>query len=390
MTEARRPRVLIVTRNLPPLVGGMERLNWHLAHELARNAEVRIVGPSGAASAAPDGILVKEVSLTPLPNFLLRALWHASKIARAWYPDFVLAGSGLTAPLAWLVTLMCGARAAVYVHGLDLAVRHPLYRLLWLPVIRRMHIVIANSQATAALATAVGVDARRIHIVHPGVSLPSETLSGRRAEDVRSELRLSARPILLSVGRLTHRKGLLEFVRDVLPMIVAGRQDATLLVVGDVASDALHRGSQSPRSIQSIADAVGVGGNLRFLGVITDRARLSALYEAADVHVFPVRSISGDPEGFGMVAIESAAHGLQTVAYSTGGVVDAVAVGRSGYLVEPGDASGFAAAVLHAIEHPLDKRVIRDHAAGFAWSIFGEKVFDALSAEVRGAERAHA
>ena len=30
MTEAgTRPRVLHVTRNLPPLVGGMERLNWH-------------------------------------------------------------------------------------------------------------------------------------------------------------------------------------------------------------------------------------------------------------------------------------------------------------------------------------------------------------------------
>jgi hypothetical protein len=26
-----RKRILLVTRNLPPLVGGMERLNWHRA-----------------------------------------------------------------------------------------------------------------------------------------------------------------------------------------------------------------------------------------------------------------------------------------------------------------------------------------------------------------------
>jgi len=26
-------RILIITRNLPPLVGGMERLNWHMADE---------------------------------------------------------------------------------------------------------------------------------------------------------------------------------------------------------------------------------------------------------------------------------------------------------------------------------------------------------------------
>ncbi len=29
-------RVLIITRNLPPLVGGMERLNWHKADGQAK------------------------------------------------------------------------------------------------------------------------------------------------------------------------------------------------------------------------------------------------------------------------------------------------------------------------------------------------------------------
>lgn len=46
------PRILIVTRNLPPLVGGMERLNRHMADELSRcHADVRLIGPRGAASA---------------------------------------------------------------------------------------------------------------------------------------------------------------------------------------------------------------------------------------------------------------------------------------------------------------------------------------------------
>ncbi len=29
-------RILIITRNLPPLVGGMERLNWHMADGQAK------------------------------------------------------------------------------------------------------------------------------------------------------------------------------------------------------------------------------------------------------------------------------------------------------------------------------------------------------------------
>lgn len=27
------PRILHITRNLPPLMGGMEQLNWHLADD---------------------------------------------------------------------------------------------------------------------------------------------------------------------------------------------------------------------------------------------------------------------------------------------------------------------------------------------------------------------
>jgi phosphatidylinositol alpha-1,6-mannosyltransferase len=43
-----RQRILIITRNLPPLVGGMERLNWHMADELSQYAKVRVVGPKGS------------------------------------------------------------------------------------------------------------------------------------------------------------------------------------------------------------------------------------------------------------------------------------------------------------------------------------------------------
>ena len=179
----RRLRILLVTRNLPPLVGGMERLNWHMAEELAKVADVRIIGPQGSAAVAPDSIDVREAPLKPLWRFLLRAQNLARREAASWKPDIVLAGSGLTAPLAWRAARACSANAAVYVHGLDVAVKHPLYRALWLPAIRRMQVVIANSQPTAALCRQIGVAAERIAIVHPGVELPAD----EHPNDLRSE-----------------------------------------------------------------------------------------------------------------------------------------------------------------------------------------------------------
>ena len=50
-----------------------------------------------------------------------------------------------------------------------------------------------------------------------------------------------------------------------------------------------------------------------------DDQRLSDAYFAADVMVFPVLDLPGDVEGFGMVAVEAAAHGLPTVAFAVGG-----------------------------------------------------------------------
>jgi phosphatidylinositol alpha-1,6-mannosyltransferase len=65
MPDCKRQRVLIITRNLPPLVGGMERLNWHMAAELSKYAEVRVIGPSGSASQRPKKVHISEAPLKP-------------------------------------------------------------------------------------------------------------------------------------------------------------------------------------------------------------------------------------------------------------------------------------------------------------------------------------
>jgi phosphatidylinositol alpha-1,6-mannosyltransferase len=362
----------------------MERLNWHAAAELAKVAEVRVIGPTGSAAVSPDGVTTHEAPLRPLWQFLWRGRALARREAGAWKPDIVLAGSGLTAPLALAATRLCRARTAVYVHGLDVAVKHPVYRAIWLRAIRRIDRVIANSHATAALCRSAGVDPERIGIVYPGVDLPAEPsadaarpafLEGKRG--VHEEPFCGGRhgghgPVLLAVGRLSARKGLREFVEQAFARILAVYPDALLRIVGAEPKDALHAQAQTPASIRAAAARAGVAGHLDFLGTITDYARLGAIYRAADVHVFPVREIPGDPEGFGMVAVEAAAHGLATVAFATGGVVDAVAEGQSGHLVPPGDYAAFANAIVQIL---ADRNALRGDciafAQGFAWPEFG-------------------
>src|SRR3546814_5157544 len=70
MPDERAQRVLHVSRNMPPLVGGMERLNWHIANELQRRVELKILAPRGSAALAPSGVVSIEVPSGPLPIFL--------------------------------------------------------------------------------------------------------------------------------------------------------------------------------------------------------------------------------------------------------------------------------------------------------------------------------
>ncbi|MBT2143295.1 MULTISPECIES: glycosyltransferase family 4 protein [unclassified Rhodanobacter] len=375
------PLALLVTRNFPPLLGGMEKVNQHLLAALRPIWRTALCGPAGCAEYVPPETEVRQSRVKPLPAFVVAALWHTVHLAWRRKPEWVIAGSGLTAPIAWLAARCAGGRAAVYLHGLDVVAPSRAYQWLWLPFIRRCDLALVNSANTARLAHGNGVRSDRLHVLHPGTDLPE--LDAKAARDFRERHGFGQRPLLLSVGRLTQRKGLAEFVAKALPIIVSHYREALLVVIGDEASDALHTrtGSERERILAAARDA-GVERNLRFLGRC-DEATLGAAYQAANLHIFPVLELPGDVEGFGMVALESAAHGLPTIAFAVGGVSDAVQDGRTGTLIETGDYGSLGEAVIRQLAQTSDgstTAICRDFAAGKAWPAFGERLRKLLGA----------
>lgn len=369
----KKQRILLITRNLPPLVGGMERLNWHMADELSKYAEVKVIGPTGATAVKPENVQVLESPLKPLVLFMLIALCKAFWTALCFKPNVIIAGSGLTAPLVWFVSKLTRAKSIVYLHGFDITVAHSVYQKIWVPFFKRMDFVIVNSTSTKTLALNAGVPEKKMSIVHPGVTLPETVQSPSTIQSFKKKHGLEQKKILLSVGRLTTRKGLKEFVESSLAYIVQQEPNVILVVVGESPKNSLGAGLQTREEILEVARQNQVENHILFLGVITDNEQLATVYEAADVHVFPVRHIPDDPEGFGMVAIEAAAHSLPTVAFATGGIVDAVENGVSGYLVEKDNYVELTQQVLFVLNNPLDRQMIQMFSHKFAWESFGRK-----------------
>lgn len=375
----KKQRILLITRNLPPLVGGMERLNWHMADELSEYAEVKVVGPTGAAEIKPKNVQVLESPLKPLGLFMLIALCKAFWTAVCFKPNVIIAGSGLTAPLVWLISKLTGAKSVVYLHGFDITAAHWVYQKIWGPFFKRMDCVIVNSTPTKVLALNAGILEKKMSIVHPGVTLPVSAQSSNAIQSFKKKYNLEHKKILLSVGRLTTRKGLKEFVENSLAYIVQQEPDVVLVVVGESPKNSLGAGLQTREEILEVARKNQIENHILFLGVITDNEQLATIYEAADVHVFPVRHIPDDPEGFGMVAIEAAAHGLPTVAFATGGIVDAVKDGTSGCLVEKNNYMELTQQVLFVLNSPFDRPKIEIFSKKFAWENFGQAIYNLIN-----------
>lgn len=370
-----RPAALIVTRNFPPLTGGMERLTFHTYEALREDYDCALVGPSGCEAFCLPDTQVASCELKPLARFLTEAWIKSYKMAQLLRPQVIIAASGVTAPTAVSIAKRFGSAAVTVVHGLDLIVSHPIYQTVFIPAIRRSNFVIANSSNTAWLARKAGVKADKIEVLHPGVTLPpapgsDEFANQSAASQILQEL--EGRTVLLSVGRLVPRKGLVEFIDCAMPEIVKREPNVILLIAGGAATDALKRDTKILAAIRCVVEKRHLQEHVRLLGRVASDQTLSALYRRCNVFVMPLVPRDDDVEGFGMVAVEAAAHGVPTAGFSVGGLPDAVENGRSGLLVTPGDYPALTDAIFELLNNEscggITPITCRDHAERFSWA----------------------
>jgi phosphatidylinositol alpha-1,6-mannosyltransferase len=156
--------------------------------------------------------------------------------------------------------------------------------------------------------------------------------------------------VLITVARLTRRKGHSITAAAVRSLNAALRKRLTWLIVGpDGEADYVQ-------SLQR--ELAAVDCDIRRLGVLSD-ADIRDLYGAADFFCLTgVPDPSGRVEGFGLVYLEAAAAGLPSVATSVGGVADAVLADLTGILVEPA-----VPAVAHALQTMIEMPHLRSRLA---------------------------
>lgn len=321
-------RVLLITNDFPPDVGGIERFAESLVERLPAASVLAPRPPGAAAYDASTDITVRRGPgrrLLPGPG-TERAFRAAIRTER---PDVLLFLSPTPAPLP---ASRHGLPWAVVCHGAELVLpaRLPLLRRLYRHRLRRADALFAVSEYTArhvrALVGPPGPDTPPILRLPNSVDTVrfSPTADG---QVVRKRFGLGDAPLIVITGRLVPRKGQDTLIRA-MPAVRRAVPDAHLLVVGD---------GRDRHRLQRLASALPTGAVVFAGRVPADW--LPAVYSAADVYAHPNRSrwAGMEQEGFGVVFLEAQASGVAVVAGASGGSAEALDVGRSGLMVEGRD-----------------------------------------------------
>lgn len=387
-------RILVLTWNFPPVVGGIEYLVGHVCRGLTqRGHEVSVVtsyhetGASGDHSASR----VFRARRSGLPSFLMFALWVGWREIRRRKPSVLLVGSMTAAPVAYLLAKVCRVPLVLLVYGSDLVLRGRIYRFFLRMVLRSSARVVAISRNTALLATRRGARSDRVVIIPPGVDLQPATYFVSPAVAERWDAVVRGRRALLSVGRLIRRKGVLEFVRDVMPLLLSRNPSVLLLVAGDDAGRSLIHKERMSESIAEVIRQKGLSDHVILLGRLSDED-LMAVFARAALFVMPVLNLPDDVEGFGIVQTEAGVLGVPSVSTRVGGVPDAVEDGVTGLLVPPGDPAAMAEAILRllgdeGLRAGMGQAAARRARECFAWPVIAGRYEDLFTALVKAGGR---
>lgn len=142
--------------------------------------------------------------------------------------------------------------------------------------------------------------------------------------------------VVLTVGRLHPRKGQLLTLQALQMLPPEMRSRLEYWIVGGQS-----KGTYETRLRAAAATQPDL--QVRFFGNLPDD-ELAGVYDGADIFAMTSVNLDRSIEGFGLVYLEAAAHGLPVVAHNVGGVSEAVVDGVTGLLVPPNRPVQLAAA----------------------------------------------
>jgi phosphatidyl-myo-inositol dimannoside synthase len=201
-------------------------------------------------------------------------------------------------------------------------------------------------------------DSARASMVKIAPGIDTDHFAPVDSTDLKRSLGLTEKKIIVSVGRLVHRKGQ-DVLIAAMPEILREIPDAHLLLIGE---------GPYRQYLETRVKKLQLDSHVSFIGRISYRD-LPRYICLGEVFAMPARSrFAGlEVEGLGIVYLEASACGLPVLAGNSGGAPDAVREGVTGVVVDGRDAQTVAQSISELLAAP--ERARQMGLAGRAWII---------------------
>lgn len=354
--------MLLVTNDFPPDVGGIQRTLFSLWRELPPD-RVSVFCHAAEGSETFDAnvpfrvLRQPEGFLWPTPGLTQRVAAAIREVGA----DVALFGA--IAPLAAIGPALAeaGTPYLAAAHGVE----------YWTSIAPGTHALMRRATRSCSRVPVMcsRFIARRVRTAVPrsvpvSVLYPGADVERFRpdlpTDDLRTDLGVHDRPVVVCVSRLVRRKGQDVLIRG-MERVRRRVPDATLVIVGG--------GPDEPRIRRLAAEAPA--GSVVLTGLVPEED-LPRYYAMGDVFAMPCRSRLGglEVEGWGNVFIEAAACGRPVVVGDSGGARESLVDGETGILVDGSEVEEVADAVSALLADPAlasamgtagRERVLRSH-----------------------------
>jgi len=358
-------RVVVVAHG-PPLKGGIATVALDLVEDPVLNAEFEMVFLNTAQNDSQRGKLavanIKRAFADGIDTFRLArrgGVVHSHAVQEPWLV-------GWRQVLIAVAARLRGAKVLLHNHAQPPYMEPPGEYRVSRPNRWAFAVLDRLVEANILIAAAGEPNIRQFM---PTVDLPV-VANSVVVEDMVATSAVHESPVVLFIGELLERKGVVVLLDALDQLAARGLDDLDVRIIGD------NRDGLDPLKDEMVAAITARGRAGDMTGPLS-RAEVYRHLSEADVYVFPTHT-----EGQPFTVIESLAAGVPIVASDIQAISNMMEDGPNGRLVPVDDVTGFADAIEELLTDPERRRRVSAANRELALARFDRAVFRSRIAEL--------
>jgi len=311
---------LVLTRNFPPEVGGMQNLMWGLTTSLSKLDMVKVFADYHENSNIFDEKVSFSIERVKGPKIIRK--FRKSFLIN----DFLKKNKKVKCVIAdhWksLENINTEVKKICLIHSKE--INHNKGSWLnkrVLSILNNVDYVVANSNFTKNLAIELGVKSEKIIVINPGIE-PVENIPERNlkeAEDIFGEKKNR----LITVSRFDKRKN-----HEKIIMALRNLKE----IYPDIIYVCIGYGDEE-ENVKKLVDQLGLSKQVIFMKNISNDLK-NALIASSNIFVMPSIIDKKSVEGFGIAFVEAAQFGVPSLGGKDGGASDAIIHEKTGLICD--------------------------------------------------------